>query len=100
MGSFYECNPSDWENNLSSLPRHLIYEIGGWDEEMDRYYAWDNVAVGLRLSQVGAKFFLDQTLESFSMQQTHNKDWIENGWNNHDFSNWLIKRPIKLDYLG
>jgi glycosyltransferase involved in cell wall biosynthesis len=99
MGSLYISNPDDWEGNLCSFGRHLIYEIGGWDEEMDRYYAWDNVAVALRLKQVGAEFFLDQTLESFSISQTHNKDWNENGWDKHDFLNWLSKRPPKLEFL-
>jgi len=100
MGSFYECLPDDWEANFASLPRHLIYAIGGWDEEMDQYYGFDNVAVALRLKEVGAKFFLDQTNESFSYVHNRPTDWNENNWGNHDFLTWLSKRPPKLDYLG
>lgn len=99
LGSFYECNPEDWELNFSSFPRNLIYAIGGFDEEMDRYYGADNVAVAYRMSQVGAKFYLDQTNESFSLQHDRRADWEENYWFKHNFWEWFKKRPVKLDYL-
>ena len=100
MGSFYECNPDDWEINFASVPKNLIYEIGGFDEEMDQHYGMDNVAFALRLKQIGAKFFLDQTNESFSLQHPRRADWDENYWSNFNFLEWLAKRPVKLDYLA
>lgn len=99
-GSFYEVNPEDWEANFGSVPRSLIYEIGGWDEDMDKYYAWDNVAVAYRLDQVGAKFYLDQTNESFSFQHGRSGNWDKDSWANHNFWEYLKERPVKLDYLG
>ena len=99
LGSFYECLPQDWEINYASLPKHLIYEIGGWDEEMDIHYAWDNVAVSYRLAEVGAKFYLDQTNESFSYVHDRSNNWETENWGNHNFREWLSKRPVKLDYL-
>ena len=99
LGGYYEVRPEDWETNYASFPRDLIEEIGGWDEEMDKYYAWDNVAVAYRLDKVGAKFFLDQTNESFSYQHSRNVDWDDKNWVKHDFINWLNQRPVKLSYL-
>lgn len=99
LGTFYECNPEDWEINFASLPKVLVEEIGGFDEEMDKYYGMDNVAVAYRLDQIGAKFYLDQTNESFSYQHPRKADWDKNHWLAHDFWNWVKKRPVKLDYL-
>ena len=100
LGGFYEVKPEDWETNYASFPKVLIEEIGGWDEEMDKYYAWDNVAVAYRLDKIGAKFFLDQNNESFSYQHGRNQDWNEKSWGVHDFWQWYAQRPVKLDYLG
>lgn len=100
LGTFYETNPEDWEANYASFPRSLIYEIGGWDEDMDQYYSWDNVAVAYRLSQVGARFYLDQTNESFSFQHGRPKDWSDKDWIHHDFHNYVNQRGLKLDYLS
>ena len=99
-GTFYECNPEDWEGNFGSIPRDLIEEIGGWDEQMDRYYAWDNVAVAYRLQTIGAQFYLDQTNESFSFQHGRSDNWDKDSWANHNFWEWFKTRPVKLDYLG
>jgi len=100
MGSYYECLPQDWETNFCSLPRKAIYDVGGWDEEMDIYYAWDNVAVAIRLVQFGYKPYLDQTNESFTLKHGRSADWDENVWSNHDIAGFLKTRPIKLEYLG
>ena len=100
IGTFYECNSEDWETNYASLPKGLIYEIGGWDEQMDKFYAWDNVAVSFRLDKVGAKFYIDQTNESFSLQHGRNPDWEKNNWINNGLWEFLKSRPVKLDYLS
>lgn len=98
--SLYECNPEDWELNYCSLPKKFIYDIGGFDEEMDKYYGMDNVAIAYRLDMIGAKFFLDQTNESYTLRHDRNKDWDKKHWMNKGFWEWLRNRPPKLDYLS
>jgi len=99
IGTLYECRPEDWELNFCSLPRQLIYTIGGFDEELDRFYGMDNVAVAYRLDSIGARFYLDQTNESFTLQHGRRKDWNENHWMKHGFWDFLKGRSPKLEYL-
>ena len=100
LGSFYEVNPEDWELNFCSFSKTSLEEIGGFDEEMDKYYGLDNVAVAFRLDQVGSKFYLDMTNETYSLRHSRNKDWDKKNWANNGFWEWFKKRPLKLEYLG
>lgn len=98
-GTFYECLPQDWEINYGSVPLKLLQEIGGFDEEMDAKFGMDNVAVSMRLKSIGAKFYLDQTNESFSLQHGRRPDWDEKHWMNNGFHDWLAQRPVRQDWL-
>lgn len=99
-GTFYECYPNDWEINFASVPKKLLYDIGGFDETMDDHFGMDNVAVAHRLDQIGAKFYLDQTNESYTLRHGRRDDWDSNHWMNHNFNEFLANRPVKLDYLS
>lgn len=64
QGTFYECMPVDWELNWASIPRKLIYEMGGMDEQYDfEGFAWDNVNIAQRAYIMGYKSYIDQTNE-------------------------------------
>jgi len=66
-GSLYECYPNDAEWNWCIFPKDLIFEIGGMDEQLDFMgYGGDQFQVGQRWDDVGVKFFLDQSNESFT----------------------------------
>lgn len=99
QGTFYRCYPMDWEANLGSAPRELLYKIGGFDEEMDTWYGCDNVAVAYRMAQVGGEFYLDQNIESFSLHHERRPDWDEKHWLKHGFNDWAAKRPTIQPWL-
>lgn len=64
QGTFYEGYPSDWELNYCMIPRSIIYELGGMDEEYDyQGHAFDNVNIAARAYILGYKTYLDQTNE-------------------------------------
>lgn len=64
LGTFYECTPPDWELNWASIPRKIIYEMGGMDEQYDfEGFAWDNVNIAQRADILGYKVYIDQTNE-------------------------------------
>lgn len=48
-----KCDWTDWEIDLGSAPRKALVEIGGFDEELDQYWGFDNVNVGLRADMAG-----------------------------------------------
>lgn len=64
QGSFYMSGMADWELNWAMIPRKIIYELGGMDEEYDRHgFAWDNVNIAVRAEMLGYHPYLDQTNE-------------------------------------
>ena len=67
-GSFYECTFPDIEWNLCALPKQALIDVGGFDEELDFLgFGMDGYQVNERLNEVGHKFYLDQSIESFSI---------------------------------
>jgi hypothetical protein len=77
-GSFYECNPIDIEFTLASLPRQAIYDVGGFDEEWDKYAATGEKEMLLRIDKAGYPTYLDQSiLYKAEHHPRLTKDWDE-----------------------
>lgn len=47
----------DWEIDCGSAPRAALVDVGGFDEELDRYWGYDNPNVGLRAHMKGYEFY-------------------------------------------
>lgn len=45
-----------WEIDFASCPKNALYNIGGFDEEIDGHWSMDNVNVGCRADLAGYKF--------------------------------------------
>lgn len=74
--SFRECAPVEWEMNWCSIPRSVIYELGGMDEQYDfEGFAWDNTNIAERAVMLGYKCYIDQTLECRALMHD---DWWPN----------------------
>ena len=108
-GSYYPCQPNDWEGNWAMIPRQAIEEIGGWDESYDAVgHAWDNVSVAQRAFALGYEPYLDQSNESFSIRHD---DFFDTTVKEHDAGAIAAyhqarmaelaagRAPIKLPYL-
>jgi len=50
-----ECNFMEWEIDWGAAPKAALFEIGGFDEMLDKYWGFDNVNVGLRGVNAGYK---------------------------------------------
>lgn len=108
QGTFYMCNPPDWEANWGCIPRKIIYELGGMDEQYDyEGFAWDNVNIAQRADMLGYRQYIDQTNECYGFQHD---DWWPNPLKVEKKSpqeyHFKVmqemasgKRPVKLDYL-
>lgn len=46
-------NFMEWEIDWASAPLDKIIEVGGFDEELDKYWGFDNVNIGLRIINAG-----------------------------------------------
>ena len=45
-----------WEIDWGAAPREALFKVGGFDEELDKYWSGDNVSVALRASRAGYQF--------------------------------------------
>lgn len=105
LGSFYEISPIDLEFCLTSVPKQAIIDIGGWDEEWDKYAALSEKEACLRMDRLGYKFYLDQSIEYRAL--THPRlttNWEERYQAGCDFMGKCIHeinegRRLKLDFI-
>lgn len=85
FGSFYECIHDDCEWNWACIPKSAIFKVGGMDEELDFLgFGGDQLQLCERLNDLGYKFYLDQTNESFTLRHNRDASGGEDNWNeNH-----------------
>jgi hypothetical protein len=55
------CRPNEWEANVAIAPMGIIREVGGFIEEYDSGWAWDNVSLAERAAMHGCNFVLDES---------------------------------------
>lgn len=83
-GSFYECVYNDCEWNLAGFWKEAILSVGGMDEKLDFLgYGGDQLQTCERLNDAGHHFYLDQTMESFTLRHNRSdfggqKEWDKN----------------------
>lgn len=53
---YTNCNWNSWEIDWACAPKSALYAIGGFDEELDKYWSADNVNTGCRADLAGFKF--------------------------------------------
>lgn len=53
---YTDCLSRCWECDWACAPRKIFYDIGGFDEELDKWWSGDNVSVGIRAELKGYKF--------------------------------------------
>lgn len=57
---FHICNPIEWEGNWACAPMSIIEEIGGFDEDFDAGWGYDNVNFAERAQLAGYHCWLDE----------------------------------------
>lgn len=55
------CRPEEWEANVAIAPMSVLRELGGFEEELDNGWAWDNVNVAERAAMLGCNFIIDES---------------------------------------
>lgn len=55
-------DPAEWEANVAIAPMQALRELGGFDEEYDDGWSWDNRNVAERAAMLGYKFYIDESL--------------------------------------
>lgn len=98
-----ELNSLEWEIDWACAPREALIKIGGFDEELDKYWGFDNVNLGVRAEMAGYKF--RNIIGNPAMAYDHNKK-INHPYQklrNPDFHNMrlnqIIRGEVKVSYV-
>lgn len=93
-------NWQDLEWNMLSIPRKILYKIGGFNEEMDSHFGLDGFNVNHRLVDAGiANFKLERNVKTYSLFHGRDSKWTAknyiSGGKAEDYDNMVIK--LKAD---
>lgn len=99
---YESCTFAEWEINWAAAPKSALIEIGGFDEELDKFWGFDNVNVGLRATMAGYEITNLPDNPAFGIDH---EELIEHPYRklrNTDFHNGRlhkIKAGLKIKYL-
>lgn len=93
--------PREWEANVAIAPRQALFNLGGFDEEYDQGWSWDNVNVAERAALLGYKFYIDESIQPNLHFHEKERSIPPNGEFHEQRMRETrhLQRPIKLDYL-
>lgn len=57
----------EWEICFGCAPRKALIDIGGFDEQLDQAWGFDNVNVGFRANQAGFELKCDNTISAIAL---------------------------------
>jgi hypothetical protein len=100
-GTFYECTFPDVEWNWCAVPKLALTSCGGFDNGLDFLgFGMDGYQVNERLNEMGWKFYIDQTNESYTLRHDRSSHGGEDNWvknNNLKNGNYEIRRQELKD---
>ncbi len=77
----------EWEIDCGSAPRQALIDIGGFDEELDRYWGYDNPNVGLRAHRKGYEFYCLPEIKCREFDDNKHETHAFRNRQNVDFAN-------------
>lgn len=93
--------PKEWEANVAIAPLAIVKKLGGFDEDYDQRWSWDNVNLAERAHLLGAKFYIHEGVKPNLHYHPKIRDIEPNG----EFHEQRMRevrhkqRPIELGYL-
>jgi len=96
-----EVVPEYWEENVGAAPMGVIKYLGGYDEDYDNGWAWNNCNLACRAALMGCRFILDQSNNPILLPHDTTKIKNMNGefhtQRMRDIEDGLF--PLRLEYL-
>jgi GT2 family glycosyltransferase len=99
---YTECNWNTCELDWGAIPKKILVKIGGFDEELDKFWSCDNVNVGCRADLAGAKFKCVFTNPAIAIDHDKIIAHPFRSRYNSQFNNKRMddfRRGLKIDYL-
>jgi GT2 family glycosyltransferase len=79
VNDIIEISYVQFEMNFCSIPAQILRDIGGWNEEFDKGWHYENQDVALRCQKRGYKLMLHQGLETYHFRHTPPEKVIKDG---------------------
>lgn len=57
-----------WEADFASAPRQAFFDVGGYDEDFNNGWSWDNVEIAYRIKQTGREFLCNNSIRGISLR--------------------------------
>ena len=57
-GTWRIIEPAAWEIDWAAAPLKAFYDVGGFDEDFDRGWSWENANLAMRAQKAGYKFIV------------------------------------------
>lgn len=97
-----ECDWTRWEIDWGAAPKEALFKIGGFDEELDKYWSADNVNVGCRADLAGYKFKCLQSNPALAYDHDKHiphpfRERYKPAFNNERMEQF--RRGLKINYL-
>lgn len=83
----------EWEIDCGAAPKDILFATGGFDEELDKYWGYDNLSVALRADMKGFEFYNLQYIEARAFDHNKHHKHEFRHLQNVDFSN------TRLEYI-
>lgn len=101
-GNYKDVDFAHWEIDWGSAPLSALKEIGGFDEELDKYWSCDNPNVGCRADLAGYKF---ANIDNIAVAIDHDKIETHPFRQNYNpqFNNQRLeqfRRGLKINYIN
>lgn len=98
--------PHYWEADFGCAPTKAFFDVGGYDEDFNNGWSWDNVEVARRMYRAGYKGYCDPTIMGIALRHDKIIDHPfrtkrETNEKRADASKYRCDRgDFKLDYLS
>lgn len=95
------CKPEEWEENVAIAPMQALEILGGYDEEYDDGWAWNNCNVAERAEMLHYPFYIDESIRPQLLYHPKETSITPNG----EFHAQRMKAirnkefPLRLRYL-
>jgi len=62
-----EITPNLWEADFACGPLQAFIDVGGYDEEFNKGWSWDNVEIAWRIERSGRKFYSNRSIRGIAI---------------------------------
>jgi hypothetical protein len=99
-----DCGYSRWEIDWGAIPRAILYEVGGFDEDFDAHgWAYENTSLARRAERLGYKVINLSKNKAIGYYHDYPAEYMrerDRDQEHHMMRDKLFEIGLKIDYLS